>query len=142
MGPKSPKDGKKPEQDDPEESGEIVALDDRCGLCALFGSSSTHLLTERELKALDTMRGIREEASRIKQRLRGLENDPESGPYHRRQSGLEDLEYVEALWEQGMAEELLNECDKLYRLRKQWEEWDQERMAAAEERMRLLGHVQ
>ena len=125
-----------------EEREETAAKEDRCGFCPLAGSSATPLLTDRELEALDTMRGIREEASRIKKRVRGFEADLEKGSAADRPGDFREFEYAQGVWEQGMAEELLNECEKLYRLRREWDEWDEERIAAAEERMRLLGHIQ
>jgi hypothetical protein len=74
-------------------------------------------MTERELKVLASMRRLKEEVSEIKARLREME----------RQKDRED----------GSALSV-----RLADLKAEWKKMDKERMDAAEERMRLLGHIQ
>jgi hypothetical protein len=71
-------------------------------------------MTEREIRVLAAMRRLREEASEIKRQLRQME-------------GSEDRTALSG---------------RLGDLREEWKKMDKERMDAAEERMRLLGHIQ
>ena len=146
----------------PEETKACAELNseeiDSCGLCAALFSKDQEksskpgtqkssggawrFMTEREFGVLKAMRRLREKAVKIKKRIRTIENEMEkaSGPGHRTtaaQSGAE-----EAPGERQMAEELLVHCDRLARLKEQWKEMDLERLAAQEERMRMLGHIQ
>jgi hypothetical protein len=122
--------------------GQAGPSEGRCGYHALFGSFSTHFPTERELKALDIMRRIREEASGGKRRFFSPGGAGEEGSAPPGENSLDCLEGIEQYWEQDMAEEMLSCCAKVYELWKEWDEWDEQRMAAAEERMRDLGHIQ
>ncbi len=98
--------------------------DQDCAFCGLFcrrtpsggpaESASPHFMTDREMNALAVMRHLKAEASEVKRRLGQAE-------------GPEDLA---ALY------------GRLDTLREEWKRIDQERMDAAEERMRLLGHIQ
>jgi hypothetical protein len=98
-----------------------------CGFCSLLCGSehgkspadppSLHFMTERELQVLASMRRMKQEVSEIKARMREVEQ----------QGFLED----------GSALPM-----RLADLRAEWKKMDKERMAAAEERMRLLGHIQ
>jgi hypothetical protein len=100
------------------------ASDEDCAFCSLLCQSTPakgvpdgptpHFLTEREMKVLAAMRHLKEEASGLKERLRQLDEKEDK-------TGL-----------------LIRLAD----LRAEWKRMDQERMDAAEERMRLLGHVQ
>jgi len=129
---------------------------DACGLCAsLFsregeapkGRSGWRFMTEREFKVLKAMRALREKAASIKKRMRGIEQDLRDRPAVK---GVETAAgpppdedaLQERIWEKQMAEELLDHCARLANLRDRWREMDQERLAAQEERMRLLGHIQ
>ena len=95
-----------------------------CAFCGLFcrstpsgdpaPGSSPHFMTEREMNALAAMRRLKAEASEVKGRLIRAE-------------GSEDLAAL---------------CGRLDGLRAEWKRIDRERMDAAEERMRLLGHIQ
>lgn len=79
--------------------------------------SSLHFMTERELRVLASMRRMKEEVSRIKAHMREKE-------------------------EQGASEDRPALSERLADLRAEWKKLDKERMDAAEERMRLLGHIQ
>lgn len=122
-----------------------------CGFCANFRSkekgeastgSSAHFMTERELKALKAMRGIKKQVRGVKARLQQIEEKLENQPEFGKDDVSPDSHDEVRVWEQGMIEDLLKNCERLYSLKKNWDEWDEERMAAAEERMRLLGHIQ
>lgn len=73
-----------------------------------------HLLTKREVEVLDRMRRIKEEARETRRRL------------------------ADTLPQQTQEREGL--FLRLSLLKKQWQDVDRERIDAAEERMRLLGH--
>lgn len=98
-----------------------------CGFCSLLCGStpgkspadppSLHFMTERELQVLASMRRLKQEVSKIKALMREME----------RQGILEDGSVLPV---------------RLAELRAEWKKMDKERMDAAEERMRLLGHVQ
>ena len=98
-----------------------------CEFCSLLCGSapgksptdppSLHFMTERELEVLASMRNLKQEVSEIKTRMRELE-------------------------QQGMSEEGSAMLVRLADLRVEWKKMDKERMDAAEERMRLLGHIQ
>ena len=98
-----------------------------CGLCSLLchsapdgdipDSRSPHFMTDREFKSLAAMRRLKEEASKIKNHMRQMDK-------------------------QGMREDRMTLSLRLAALKEEWKEMDLERMDAAEERMRLLGHVQ
>jgi len=77
-------------------------------------SRSPHFMTEREIQVLAAMRCLREEASEIKRHMRQMER----------------------------SEDWMALSRRLGDLREEWKKMDQERMDAAEERMRLLGHIQ
>lgn len=98
-----------------------------CDFCSLLCRStpganpadppSLHFMTEREFEVLASMRRLKREVSEIKARMREMEQ----------QGGSED----------GSALPM-----RLADLRAAWKRMDQERVDAAEERMRLLGHIQ
>jgi hypothetical protein len=98
-----------------------------CEFCSLLcgsvsgktraGPTSLHFMTERELQVLASMRRLKQEVTEIKARMREME-----------QQGIQ---------ENGSALPV-----RLADLRAEWKKMDKERMAAAEERMRLLGHIQ
>ncbi len=98
-----------------------------CEFCSLLcgsapgkspsGSPSLHFMTERELRVLASMRRLKLEVSEIKASMRELEQ--------------------QGITEDGSALPL-----RLADLRAEWKKMDKERMDAAEERMRLLGHIQ
>ena len=77
-------------------------------------SRSVHFMTEREIQVLAAMRRLRAEASEIKRHMRQMEGSEDRMAFSRRLSDL----------------------------REEWKKMDQERVDAAEERMRLLGHIQ
>ena len=81
------------------------------------GSPSIELMTEREIRVLAAMRGLKEEASKIKSRMRQMDKE-------------------------GMSEDRMTVSRRLADLKDEWKKLDKERMDAAEERMRLLGHIQ
>jgi len=147
----------KDEWRDVELQGEEV---DACGLCTAFFSEPERrtscgagressggpwrFMTDREFQVHKAMRLLREKAVRIKNRIRalekGLRNRPKPGrplPIPPEPDAAEEL-----TWEREMAEELLHHCDRLAQLKAEWKEMDLERMAAQEERMRMLGHIQ
>ncbi len=131
---------------------------DSCGLCsALFSKNEEkssrggtgkpsggpwRFMTEREFSVLKAMRSLRDKAVKIKKRIRAIEKELGSGPRTDSKESAGNDRADEVLWEQQMAEELLYHCDRLTTLKQQWSEMDMERMAAQEERMRLLGHIQ
>lgn len=98
-----------------------------CEFCSLLCGSthgkdpddppSLHFMTERELQVLASMRRLKKEVYGIKVRMREME-------------------------EQGILEDGSALPMRLADLRAEWKRLDQERMDAAEERMRLLGHIQ
>lgn len=100
------------------------ASEEDCAFCSLLCQSTSgkgvtdspplHFMTEREIKVLAAMRCLKGEASALKERLRQLDES-------------EDRTVLSG---------------RLADLRAEWKRMDQERMDAAEERMRLLGHVQ
>jgi len=73
--------------------------------------------TPREQKALAAMRAIKEAVKPLKERLASLQG-----------SG------------QGEVDEALTVKAELARLKKDWDQWEAERKAAAKERMIILGH--
>jgi len=75
---------------------------------------SFHFMTEREIRILAAMRRLKEEVSDIKRRMGQMEESDDRMAF----------------------------CRRLGDLREEWKKMDQERMDAAEERMRLLGHIQ
>ena len=123
---KDEKDLRIQEVDREETQPETEAASD-CEFCSLLcrsepGNSpadppSLHFMTERELQVLASMRRLKQEVSEIKARTREMGQ----------QGTLED----------GSALPI-----RLADLRAEWKKLDQERMDAAEERMRLLGHIQ
>jgi hypothetical protein len=88
-----------------------------CGFCSLLCQSTPHFMTEREIEVLAVMRRLKGEASKIKNDMRQMDK-------------------------QGMSEDRMNLSLQLAELRDEWKRVDKERMDAAEERMRLLGHIQ
>ena len=98
-----------------------------CDFCSLLcpsnpgasptDSQSPHFMTDREFKVLASMRRLKEEVAEIKARTREME-------------------------QQGMSENGSALPMRLADLRAEWKRLDRERMDAAEERMRLLGHIQ
>ena len=98
-----------------------------CGFCSLLCHStsgkspsdppSLHFMTERELRVLASMRRLKQEVSEIKASMREMEQ----------QGILQDGSALPA---------------RLADLRAEWKKMDKQRMDAAEERMRLLGHIQ
>lgn len=118
------KEEKKPRLQEVSEPTASPELEQDCAFCGLFcqsrppggpsESSSPHFMTEREMNALAAMRRLKAEASEVKRRLRQPENTDDR----------------KAL------------CERLTDLRAAWRRIDRERMEAAEERMRLLGHIQ
>ena len=122
-----------------------------CGLCANEASEreiegnarkTWRFMTEREFSVLKAMRGLREKAVKIKKRIRRIEKDMETKTVPEEVVVREQPENQDQLWEQEMAEDLLHHCDNLSKLKEQWKQMDNERIAAREERMRLLGHIQ
>ena len=98
-----------------------------CEFCSLLCGStpgkspadppSLHFMTERELQVLASMRRLKQEVTEIKARMREME-------------------------QQGILEDGSALALRLADLRAEWKKMDKERMAAAEERMMLLGHIQ
>jgi hypothetical protein len=94
-----------------------------CGFCSLLSGStpgeapSAHFMTEREFRVLATMRRVKQEVSELKARMGEME-------------------------QQGLSEDGSALMVRLADLRAEWKKMDEERMDAAEERMRLLGHIQ
>jgi hypothetical protein len=105
-------------------------------------ASSMHFMTEREMKALTAMRRIKEESSGVKNRMRQMEAELGYGPFQGEQNGKGSYETRGKTWMQGMSEDWMELARRLDHLREEWKKMDQEREDAAEERMRLLGHVQ
>ena len=102
-------------------------LSPNCGFCSLLcqsnpgkgapDSPSLHFMTEREIQVLAAMRRLKEEASKIKSHMRRMD-------------------------EAGMSEDRMALSGRLADLKEEWKKMNKERMDAAEERMRLLGHIQ
>ena len=80
-------------------------------------SQSPHFMTEREFHVLASMRRLKQEVSEIKASMREME-------------------------QQGILEDGSALPMRLADLRAEWKRLDKERVDAAEERMRLLGHIQ
>ncbi|MEW6442668.1 MAG: hypothetical protein AB1640_17155 [bacterium] len=76
-------------------------------------SSCLHFMTKREIEILDSMREVKRQAQDLKRRLSGLDRG---------------------------APEAHALSESLAALHEQWQELDRQRIAAAGERMRLLGH--
>ena len=95
-----------------------------CSFCSFVCQSSPgedpsdkrsfHFMTEREIRILAAMRRLKQEVSEIKMHMGRMEGSDDRMVFSRR----------------------------LGVLREEWKKMDQERMDAAEERMRLLGHMQ
>jgi len=135
---------------------------DSCGLCASLLSrgegnrscggaekssagGAWRFMTEREFRVLHAMRALREKAAKIKKRVRAIEKQMRERPRREQRpapSASAEPPGGDADWEREMAEELLRHCDRLAQWKARWQEMDRERMAAQEERMRLLGHIQ
>jgi hypothetical protein len=146
---------------DEETEGKTIPSEEEinsCGLCAALFSRKEErascgnkkessgapwrFMTEREFTVLKAMKTLREKAAKIKNRIRKIRKDLETKTRRQADAPPDLNREMETLWEQQMAEELLNHCERLARLKQEWREMDQERMAAQEERMRLLGHIQ
>jgi DNA repair exonuclease SbcCD ATPase subunit len=97
----------------PEEGEELPC--DVCGLWYPDEPSSTdiHVMTKRELKILDAMREVKQGAKGVRDRMRSIIAEDEQGA---------ELQ------------------QRLKELQARWRELDAEREAAAEERMKMLGH--
>ena len=109
---------RKTAEPDPDADCEFCSL--LCGSAPGKGHAdppSLHFMTERELQVLASMRRLKQEVSEIKARMREME-------------------------QQGVSEDRSALLVQLADMRAEWEKMDKERMDAAEERMRLLGHIQ
>ncbi len=89
-----------------------------CDVCGLWypddpSSEDIHVMTKKELEILDAMREVKKDAREVKDRVRSI------------------------IAEDGQGAELQQ---RLKDLQARWRELDAEREAAAEERMRMLGH--
>jgi hypothetical protein len=89
-----------------------------CDVCGLWypddpASSDTHVMTKKELEILDAMREVKEGAREVKDRMRSIIAEDDQGA--ELQQRLKDLQA-------------------------RWRKLDAEREAAAQERMRMLGH--
>ena len=89
-----------------------------CDVCGLWypddpASTDTHVMTKKELEILDAMREVKEGAREVKDRMRSIIAEDEQGA--ELQQRLKDLQT-------------------------RWRDLDAEREAAAQERMRMLGH--
>jgi len=100
------------------------------------------IMTDREIAVLGAMRGVKKEVSKIKRRLRLVEEDLAKPPRPKTAGNISFHETREELWRQGLAEEAASLNQRLIVLKEQWQSMDRERIEAAEERMRLLGHQQ
>ena len=89
-----------------------------CDVCALWypddpSSPDIHVMTKREVEILDAMREVKKEAKEIKEKIRSIVAEKDEG---------------------GELQQ------RLKALQGRWRELDAERIKAAEERMRMLGH--
>jgi len=126
-----------------EPSDETCDFCERLGL--FFGTPETlrplYTMTDREIQVHEDMRRLKLEARFLKSRMRRLEMDLENGRRARERE--EDAAPVAAhdrIWHQGVLDDLRESAERLDRVRTEWGSLDRERRAAAEERMRLLGH--
>ncbi len=89
-----------------------------CDVCALWypddpSSPDIHVMTKKEVEILDAMREVKKEAKGIKDKIRSIVAEHQEG---------DELQ------------------QRLKALQSRWRELDADRVAAAEERMRMLGH--
>jgi len=89
-----------------------------CDVCGLWypddpSSADIHVMTKQEVEILDAMREVKKEAREVKEKIRNIVAEQEQG---------KELQ------------------QRLKALQGRWRELDAERAAAAEERMRMLGH--
>jgi hypothetical protein len=99
-----------------------------CAFCSLIcrnvaqkpadQASSLGFMTEREFRVLASMRRLKEEVREVRASMRQLKE------------------------EAGMPEQGSGLTARLEGLNAEWKRMEQERLEAAEERMRLLGHIQ
>lgn len=80
-------------------------------------SASLSFMTERELRVLSSMRRLKQDVQKAKSEMRELER-------------------------RGLSDDVAALQGHLAELKAEWKKMDREREEAAEERMRLLGHIQ
>ena len=85
---------------------------------------------------------LKEEASSLKRRMGKIEEGAGARSFPRERNKRTYHQIQGKLWQQGMSEDWLALSRRLADLREEWKKMNQERMDAAEERMRLLGHTQ
>jgi len=106
------------------------------------GGGPWNFMTEREFAVLKAMRDLWKKAAGVKKRIRKMKEAVPSRTGERKTPRPEDHLIDDACLEQEVAEELLQRCEDLADLKRQWLEMAEERMTAQEERMRMLRHIQ
>jgi len=101
-----------------------------------------YFMTEREFTALADMRRIKAAARNIKEKMGQIEECLGDYFYDMDAKGKRSPEKKPEPWIHFMSEDWIMLSQRLDCLRELWKEKDLERIAAAEERMRLLGHIQ
>ena len=136
----------------PEKMSQETEENVSCDFCARFcdvvsKESNTealpgYFMTEREFSALTDMRRIKAAARNIKQQMGQIEERLGEYFYDIDAGGKRSSEKKTEPWVHCMSEDWILLSQRLDCLREMWKEKDRERIAAAEERMRLLGHIQ
>lgn len=106
------------------------------------GSMPAYFMTEREHMILAEMRRIKEAARSLKNRMGEIEKYLVDNMVEMDGPGKEPKGEEKDLRIRHMAEDWMLMAQRLDALRKLWKNKDRERLEAAEERMRLLGHIQ
>jgi len=101
-----------------------------------------YVMTEREYRILTDMKRIKAEARNIKNRMGEIEkylvdNMVEMDATGKKFKGDQNEPEL-----QRISEDWLSLAQRLDALKELWKDRDRERLEAAEERMRLLGHIQ
>ena len=107
----------------------------------------TNCMTNRELLILSEMRQAREKADEIKRYLKEVDNSLKKlSSYNTTEEDRNTEEDFNILAGAREEKRLNDERQQLYywlaKLREEWRNLDKRRVIAAEERMRLLGHVE
>ena len=131
-----------------QETDENISCDFCARWCDTVSKESTtealpgYFMTEREFSALADMRRIKAAARNIKKQMGQIEESLGDYFFLMDAQGKISPEKKTEPWIQAMSEEWILLSQRLDCLRELWKEKDRERIAAAEERMRLLGHIQ
>ena len=137
----------------PIKTGDSSEEDQNCGSCLyMVGKDgkriemATDCMTNRELQILAEMRAARKKGEEVKKYLKEIDKSLESiSKYSYPPDGHGESDQIDALLGAREEKRLGDERQRLYfwltKLRQEWKELDHQRVLAAEERMRLLGHI-